>query len=157
MRCDDFRFTYVKLHSRGFSVDSFRRYPFLSEVISLCPTRWKNLDYRIYLPRLLAAFLPFLVLLAFPKLAFRLRLAFTVVFSTILRGSSGSFLLSVPLFHQRQILSFAVLSFPSSKDLLFPDLFHFFGKFFLSVSECSLYLLCLKYEFTWLIGLHKLR
>lgn len=65
-------------------------------------------------------FLPFLVPLAFfsSLLAFRLRL--TVVFSTILRGSSGSFLLCFPFFHQRQILSLLLQREGSSVSWLHP-------------------------------------
>lgn len=69
----------------------------LSHLSSLCPS------------------LPFLYRfsfsLAFPRLVFRLRL----VFSTILRGSSGSFLLYLSLFHPRQILSLALRFFPLFK------------------------------------------
>ena len=126
LRCNvqgyDFRFTYAQLHPREFSKDTFRQCLFLSEVISLCPTRWKNLDYRIYLGTFPPSplFLPFLVPLASssPLLAFRLRL--TVVFSTILRRTSGSFLLCFPLFHQRQILSLLLQREGSSVSWLCP-------------------------------------
>lgn len=49
--------------------------------------------------------------LTFPKLVFRFRL----VFSTILRGSFGSFLLYLSLFHPRQILSLALRFLPLFK------------------------------------------
>lgn len=142
LRCNvqgyDFRFTYAQLHSREFSKDTSRQCLFLSEVISLCPTRWKNLDYRIYLGTFLhrhfSSLFSFLLLSPVPCSPF--------VFDSPSYFQRFYEVLPVHFSHAPPYFTTVkyCLSFFKGKDLLFPDFVHFPRQIFpFSLPVYSLY------------------
>ena len=113
------------VHSREFSKDPSRQCLFLSEVISLCPTRWKNLDYRIYLgtflPRHFSTISSSLLLSPLPCSPFVFDSRSPSYFQRFYEVLPVHFSYASPYFTSVKYC----LAFFKEKDPLFPDFVHF--------------------------------